>query len=52
LTVSKAHEAFNPDGSLAAPFFEKQLIGLMNTFVEEMRMRVSRKEETHVDAST
>lgn len=52
LTVSKAHEAFKPDGSLAAPYVEKQLTELMNTFVEEMRSRVSRKEEPHVDAST
>jgi chromate reductase len=52
LTVSKAHEAFKPDGTLAVPFFEKQLTELMNTFVEEMRQRVSRKEESHVDAST
>lgn len=44
LNISQAHQAFNPDGTLASDYFEQQLIELMNTFVEELRLRAAKKE--------
>jgi chromate reductase len=39
VTVSKANEAFNPDGSLIAPFLRKQVDGLAASLVDELRRR-------------
>lgn len=39
VTVSRAHEAFNPDGTLASPHFANQVQTLAEALVTEIRLR-------------
>jgi NAD(P)H-dependent FMN reductase len=44
VTVSRAHEAFNEDGSLVSPHLVNQVDTLAAALIEECRMRKLRTE--------